>query len=102
MAAPIRKFGVEAFQEAFDASGNAARQAAFDRFAETGLPHHKIEAWKYTSLVHLARTAFQPAPANLELNGALPDRLGDAARVVFINGRYSDMLSDSGADQAGR
>ncbi len=95
MAAPARKFGVEAFQEAFDASGNAARQAAFDRFAETGLPHHKIEAWKYTSLVHLARTAFQPAPANFELNGALPDRLGDAARVVFINGRYSDMLSDA-------
>lgn len=95
MAAPARKFGVEAFQEAFDASGNAARQAAFDRFAETGLPHHKIEAWKYTSLVHLARTAFQPAPANFELNGALPARLGDAARVVFVNGRYSSMLSDA-------
>lgn len=94
MAAPARKFGVEAFQEAFDASGNAARQAAFDRFAETGLPHHKIEAWKYTSLVHLARTAFQHAPANFELNGPLPDRIGAAARVVFVNGRYSDTLSD--------
>ena len=95
MAAPVRKFGVEAFQEAFDASGDPARQKAFARFAETGLPHHKIEAWKYTSLVHLARTAFQPAPANFELNGALPARLGDAARVVFVNGRYSGMLSDA-------
>jgi Fe-S cluster assembly protein SufD len=95
MAAPARKFGVQAFQEAFDASGDAARQAAFNRFAETGLPHHKIEAWKYTSLVHLARTEFQAAPANFELNGPLPDRLGDAARVVFVNGRYVDELSDS-------
>ncbi len=95
MAAPARKFGVEAFQEAFDASSDAARQAAFDRFAETGMPHHKIEAWKYTSLVHLARSGFQAAPANFELNGPLPARLGDAARVVFVNGRYSDILSDA-------
>ena len=95
MAAPARKFGVDTFQEAFGASGNAARQAAFDRFAETGLPHHKIEAWKYTSLVHLARSGFQPAPANFELNGPLPIRMGDAARAVFVNGRYSDTLSDA-------
>ncbi len=95
MAAPARKFGVEAFREALDSAAPAARQQAFARFAETGLPHHKIEAWKYTSLVHLARTDFQPAPANFDLTGPLPARLGDAARVVFVNGRYSDMLSDA-------
>ncbi|MCA8929844.1 MAG: Fe-S cluster assembly protein SufD, partial [Alphaproteobacteria bacterium] len=72
----------------------SARQAAFARFAETGLPHHKIEAWKYTSLVHLARTRFQPAAANYELTGALPARLDGAERAVFVNGRHVAMLSD--------
>jgi len=98
MATTARKFGVEAFENAFDSAAlpavTAERKAALERFAETGLPHHKIEAWKYTSLVHLARTAFQPAPANFELAGDLPERLEGAARVVFVNGRYSEALSD--------
>lgn len=95
MAAPARTFGVEAFREALDAGAAPARQAAFARFAETGLPHHKIEAWKYTSLVHLARTGFQPAPANFDLTGALPQRLEGVNRAVFVNGRYVDTLSDA-------
>jgi Fe-S cluster assembly protein SufD len=95
MAAPARKFGVEAFQAAFEAAKSPDRQAAFDRFAQTGLPHHKIEAWKYTSLVHLARSGFQPAPANYDLTGALPARLEGASRIVFVNGRYVEMLSDA-------
>jgi Fe-S cluster assembly protein SufD len=95
MAAPIRKFGVEAFAAALPTDASPARQQAFDRFAATGLPHHKIEAWKYTSLVHLARTGFQPAPANYDLTGALPARLDRCQRAVFVNGRYVDILSDA-------
>ncbi len=95
MAAPARTFGVEAFREALDDSATPDRQAAFARFAETGLPHHKIEAWKYTSLIHLARTGFQPAAANYDLAGDLPDRMEGAARVVFVNGRYVPDLSDA-------
>lgn len=95
MAAPARKFGVEAFREALAPDVAVQRKEAFERFAAVGLPHHKIEAWKYTSLVHLARSGFQPAPANFELDGPLPARMGDAARAVFVNGRYSDTLSDA-------
>ena len=95
MAAPAHKFGVEAFQAAFEAAKRPERQAAFDRFAQTGLPHHKIEAWKYTSLVHLARTEFQPAPANFDLSGALPEKLDGCQRAVFVNGRYVQALSDA-------
>lgn len=95
MAAPARTFGVEEFRKALDPAAAPNRQSAFARFAETGLPHHKIEAWKYTSLVHLARTDFQPAPANFDLAGALPERLEGLARAVFVNGRYVDSLSDA-------
>jgi Fe-S cluster assembly protein SufD len=95
MAAPARTFGVEAFRDALDAAATPDRQAAFARFAETGLPHHKIEAWKYTSLVHLARTGFQSAPANYDLAGDLPERMEGAARAVFVNGRYVPGLSDT-------
>jgi len=95
MAAPARTYGVDAFREALDATATPDRQAAFARFAETGLPHHKIEAWKYTSLVHLARTGFQPAPANFDLTGDLPERLEGCQRAVFVNGRYVAALSDA-------
>lgn len=95
MAAPARTFGVEAFREALDPAATPDRQSAFARFAETGLPHHKIEAWKYTSLVHLARTGFQPAPANFDLAGALPEPLDGLSRAVFVNGRYVEALSEA-------
>ncbi len=96
MASPARKFGVDAFRAALDAVAAPDREAAFARFAETGLPHHKIEAWKYTSLVHLARTGFQPAPANYDLTGDLPEKLEGCRRAVFVNGRYVQALSDAG------
>jgi Fe-S cluster assembly protein SufD len=100
MAETARKFGVEAFQKAFDETvlpgADTAREAALKRFQQTGLPHHKIEAWKYTSLVHLARTAFQPAPANADLPAGLPDKLEGTGRAVFVNGRFAASLSDPG------
>lgn len=96
MAAPARKFGVDAFREALAPDVAVQRKEAFERFAAVGLPHHKIEAWKYTSLVHLARTAFQPAPANVDLPAALPEKLEGTARAVFVNGRFAAELSDAG------
>jgi Fe-S cluster assembly protein SufD len=35
----------------------AARNAAFESFSESGLPHRRIEAWKYTDLRTMMREA---------------------------------------------
>ena len=76
------------------------RRSAANKFAELGLPHRRIEEWKYTDL----RSA---------VKDALPVRVGDATqmtiadvivalgplaklethRVVFVNGRYRKELS---------
>jgi Fe-S cluster assembly protein SufD len=39
------------------------RQEAFDSFAQTGLPHRRIETWHYTDLRNLMREALPLAPA---------------------------------------
>lgn len=77
-----------------------ARQMAADRFAELGLPHRRIEEWKYTDL-------------RASVKDALPVRVGDATqmtiadvivalgplakldahRMVLVNGAYRKELS---------
>ena len=76
------------------------RATAFDAFMQQGLPHRRIEEWKYTDLRALVRDV--PAPAQ----PAAPDaaRLAlaradifsaiDRARIVFINGHFMPALSD--------
>src|ERR1700676_1631248 len=41
---------------------SAQREAAFDVFAKEGLPHRRIEDWKYTDLRALMREAKPLAP----------------------------------------
>lgn len=66
------------------------RREAFARFQELGFPTPKTEAWKYTGVAAIARTAFQLAN---EFSGPPKGRGGDlprpaGARLVFVNGRY--------------
>ena len=78
----------------------AQRDAAFDVFAKEGLPHRRVEEWKYTDLRALMRDA-KPlaappdaaAKARVKGAGAL---LGDveARRLVFIDGSFVAELSD--------
>ena len=78
----------------------ARRDAAFDVFAKEGLPHRRIEEWKYTDLRALMREA-KPlasppdadAKAYAKAAGAL---LGDveARRIVFVDGAFVAELSD--------
>ncbi len=85
------------------ASGAAdaeSRRAAFARFLEYGLPHRRIEAWKYTDLRNalgdVDMPAFGEAPTVDEsrLNEALgPLGSLDAYRAVFVNGRFDNALS---------
>ncbi|MEQ9487728.1 MAG: Fe-S cluster assembly protein SufD [Alphaproteobacteria bacterium] len=74
-------------------------QAAFE---QTGLPTRKLEQWKYTPLNKLEDLGFGGfAAADMPSLDALPASVPDidAYRIVLVNGRYSDALSDmSGLD----
>ncbi|WP_275248680.1 Fe-S cluster assembly protein SufD [[Pseudomonas] carboxydohydrogena] len=78
----------------------SARKAAFDDFAERGLPHRRIEEWKYTDLRALLRTVAPLAPS--------PDKAASAAaakavaalgientcRLTLVDGAFAPELSD--------
>lgn len=78
----------------------ADRQAAMARFDELGLPHRRIEAWKYTDLRNALREVNAPAVGDApevsatDLDAALGDLAGlDVYRAVFVNGRRDASLS---------
>ena len=85
----------------------AQRAAAFNVFAREGLPHRRIEEWKYTDLRALMRDA-KPlaAPPDAKAKtlaksaGAL---LGDVEtrRLVFVDGAFVAELSDTAALEPG-
>lgn len=75
------------------------RDAAFALFERLGLPHRRIEAWKYTDLRTLTRTAPPLAgPASPDLLETVAERdpiAGfDRAQIVIVNGIYQPELSD--------
>jgi len=78
-----------------DAAGlGASRRAALDDALRDGIPHARVEAWKYTPLRALERRAF--AARSLPVAG-LDDALLagiTAPRIVFVNGRFDASHSD--------
>jgi Fe-S cluster assembly protein SufD len=110
----------QALTEAFEAAagklpGSAAvkarRAEAIGVFGSLGLPHRRIEEWKYTDLRANLKEALPPAildetPLTIaELIVALgPLAHIDAYRVTFVNGRHRAELDDiseaSGLDVA--
>jgi Fe-S cluster assembly protein SufD len=76
------------------------RATAFDAFLAKGLPHRRIEEWKYTDLRALMRDAPGPAepapPAQAKEALARADTFAalDRARIVFVNGHFVPPLSD--------
>lgn len=78
------------------------RKAAFARFASAGLPHRRIESWHYTDLRNLLRTALPTrAPDDAALAQARERlaalKIGDAARIVLLDGEFRADLSDMDA-----
>jgi Fe-S cluster assembly protein SufD len=76
------------------------RAKAMADFSETGLPHRRVEAWKYTDLRAAMREAkpLAGAPTAADLKhaataGAAFAGLG-ARRLVFVNGSFAASLSD--------
>jgi len=78
----------------------AVRESAFDVFRSNGLPHRRVEEWKYTDLRALVSDV--PPPAKPAPSAAARDALQRAdvfaplkpARVVFVNGTFVPPLSD--------
>ncbi|KOR48652.1 ABC transporter permease [Xanthomonas oryzae] len=75
-------------------SGDDTRRAELDAALQTGLPGPRAEAWKYTSLRQLERRSFQPAPLVPTLVDAATLDDIPSPRLVFVNGRPSEALSD--------
>jgi len=94
-----------------DLPGQAAwlaelRGRGLARFKEEGLPHRKVEAWKYTRVDGLAKAGFVPAtaaetPPVTAIPAGKTLGLEGAHTIVFVNGRYMPALSDLTAVPAG-
>ena len=87
-----------------DARLRARRETAFDRFRLSGLPHRRIEEWKYTDLRALMRHAAAPAvrPDDTAARAAvagLTDPLAGLERytLVVVDGFFVAALSDVAA-----
>jgi len=98
------------------ASVASDRKQAFARFADAGLPHRRVEAYHYTDLRALLKSAPPPAKAGGKIAGASPLANIDAHVITLVDGHYvasSDAapagvtvksvatLADDGADEKG-
>ena len=77
----------------------ALRDDAFRRFDASGLPHRRIEEWKYTDLRALMREA-KPLAEPVGSKGVVPGLSGvGATQIAIVNGRYEPGWSNA-ADPA--
>jgi Fe-S cluster assembly protein SufD len=78
----------------------AQRDAAFGVFAKEGLPHRRVEEWKYTdlrALMHEAKPLASPPDAAAKARAKSAGKLlGDVEtrRLVFVDGAFVPELSD--------
>src|SRR5665647_2055062 len=78
----------------------ALREDAFKRFDAGGLPHRRVEAWKYTDLRALMRESYPLAPppdaaAKQHAKSAGQMFAGlDCRRLVIVDGAFVPELSD--------
>jgi Fe-S cluster assembly protein SufD len=83
------------------AAVKASREAALEQFAALGVPHRRVEEWKYTDLRMLMPEAHPlgglagEAQTDVSVEAAIGKPLAhlDAYRAVFINGRFRADLS---------
>ncbi|RTL48750.1 MAG: Fe-S cluster assembly protein SufD [Bradyrhizobiaceae bacterium] len=78
----------------------AMRREAFDRFVAQGLPHSRVEAWKYTNLRRLVRDA-KPLAARPDVAAKVAAGKAGAIfaglnfrRLVIVDGAFVPELSD--------
>lgn len=105
-AAGEREHYLSQFEKSAGAAGPAwlrsIREAAMSRFAEIGFPTPREEDWKYTNVLPVVKTPFQPAPERATNGGVsrvVADLVGERAkgsRLVFVNGVFCEELSSLG------
>jgi Fe-S cluster assembly protein SufD len=115
MNAEVRHIRTAAEQTLLDAfvkhkdrlSGAAGERAdAFRMFEEAGLPHRRVEEWKYTDLRALMRDAkpLAPKPDKKAITAAKKaGRLSgvEARKLALVNGTFVAELSDLASLEAG-
>src|SRR6185436_14544428 len=105
----VKTSAEQAFTQAYQAAKGklpgdrkvvALREAAAARFDAIGLPHRRVEEWKYTDLRALMREALPIAGPSDAAGLARAKNAGrlagdiDARRIVFVDGRFAAELSD--------
>ena len=80
-------------------SGSAMQRATLDAVLRDGMPHARMEAWRYTPLRALERRSFGAA-GSVPVGAALLDGIA-APRMVFVNGHFDAGLSRLDALPAG-
>jgi Fe-S cluster assembly protein SufD len=60
------------------------RALAFSSFLEKGLPHKRLEDWRYSDVKALNKSLFTAADANPKVD--VPDPITNWPRLMFING----------------
>jgi Fe-S cluster assembly protein SufD len=76
------------------------RQRALERFAALGFPTPRQEEWRLTNVAPLVQETFHRAatdPNAVDPGQIAPYELEAQARLVFVNGRFSERLSTLGA-----
>ena len=82
------------------------RQKAFEAYERIGLPHRRIEDWKYTDLRALMRDA-KPLASPPAVRALQPQALGDALpdiaahNVAIVNGAFAPGWTDVNAADPG-
>jgi Fe-S cluster assembly protein SufD len=80
-----------ALAEAFGAldAPSEARRAAWDAFARTGLPHRRMEAWRWSDVRRAASQALVlPETRTAPARGGLFSDL-DPIEIIFVDGRFA-------------
>jgi Fe-S cluster assembly protein SufD len=86
---------------------SAVRAAAFNHFVLAGLPHPRVEAWKYTDLRRLMRDAKPLAPPPDAIAKQRADDAGGLLagfgfrRLMIVDGAFVAELSDLAGLEAG-
>lgn len=100
----IARFAADVDNLPGGAEVRAERRTAFERFEKTGLPHRRVEEWKYTDLRTMMRkvapAAVRPSledaqRAVAEAGDTLPGL--ERHRLVLVDGFYFAQLSDAEA-----
>jgi Fe-S cluster assembly protein SufD len=80
-------------------AADRTRREAYERFIAMGLPHRRLEDWRWTDLRQIIRDAYPPALA-LRPSSLSPDQLSRTpfladirARLVLVDGSYQPELS---------